>query len=70
MGISLCTFLPWHKWAKRERLTGSSDKLTCSCGREYGINYDVGAILPWNEVRSLYDDLARLSASSPQETAK
>ena len=51
----LCLWLPWHKFVVRRRVSKESDYLRCSCGKEYGINYSVHVILPWSEVRSIYD---------------
>lgn len=33
-----CLYAPWHKWVKRESL-GSVERMTCSCGRMYSLNY-------------------------------
>jgi hypothetical protein len=57
-----CLRAPWHRWVKREPVSGVSDKLTCSCGREYGMNHSERIILPWGDVKSFYDDLARINA--------
>lgn len=50
----LCFWLPWHKIVARKRASASSEYLRCSCGREYGMNHDVRVILPWDDVRSIY----------------
>jgi len=34
-----CLYAPWHKWVKREPI-GSVERVTCSCGQVYGINYN------------------------------
>jgi len=44
-----------HRIVTRWRLTQQSEKLTCSCGRSYGMNHDAQAILPWDKVKELYD---------------
>lgn len=51
----LCLWLPWHRWVARKKVSAQSDYLRCSCGREYGMNHDVRVILPWDEVRSIYE---------------
>lgn len=51
----LCLYLPWHKFVARKRVSAQSDYVRCSCGREYGMNHDVRVILPWSDVRHLYD---------------
>lgn len=58
-----CLTLPWHKWVKCEPVSSISDKMTCSCGREYGINNSERIILPWHMVSELYDDLARINGA-------
>jgi hypothetical protein len=60
MGIWACTHLPWHRFVIRKRVSASSEKITCSCGRAYGMNHDVRAILPWEDVKSLYDAIDRI----------
>ena len=54
MGIWLCNHLPWHKWIARKKLSSDSERLTCSCGRMYGMNHHVRTILPWDDVKDLY----------------
>ena len=56
MGVWSCTHLPWHRFVIRRRVSEQSEKVTCSCGRSYGINHDVRVILPWDDVKSFYDD--------------
>ena len=34
-----CMYAPWHKWVKREPI-GSTERVTCSCGRTYTLNHD------------------------------
>jgi hypothetical protein len=68
-----CLRSPWHRWTKVVRVSDVSDKITCSCGREYGMNNCERIILPWHMVKPLYDDLARINgdvgpARQPQET--
>lgn len=37
------------------RVSPQSDHLRCiDCGREWGINYDVGVAVPWHYVRGFY----------------
>jgi hypothetical protein len=50
-----CLWLPWHKFVVRCKVSATSDYIRCSCGREYGINYDVRAFVPWDDVRAIYD---------------
>jgi hypothetical protein len=50
----LCLVLPWHKFVVKERVSIQSEYLRCSCGKEYGINHDVGVILPWDDVKGIY----------------
>jgi hypothetical protein len=57
-----CLHSPWHKWIRCEPVSEISDKITCSCGQEYGMNNNVRVILPWHMVSGLYDDLARINA--------
>ena len=47
----------WHKdLTVVRRVSPSSDHVRCdTCGREYGMNHDVRAILPWADVRHLYE---------------
>lgn len=56
----LCLRMPWHRWVKREPVSSISDKVTCSCGRQYGMNHSERIILPWRMVSELYDTLARI----------
>jgi hypothetical protein len=66
MGIWLCNHLPWHKWASRKKLSDDSERLTCSCGRMYGMNHNVRTILPWDDVKDLYEgDYAVFPACHP-----
>lgn len=62
MGMWWCLHAPWHKIVKCEPVSRISDKLTCSCGREYGVNNSERIILPWHMVKGLYDTLPRLNA--------
>lgn len=50
-----CFSLPWHRIVSRWRLTERAEKLTCSCGRSFGMNHDAEAVLPWDMVRELYE---------------
>jgi hypothetical protein len=52
----MCCFLPWHRWTKCAPVSPNSDKLTCSCGREYGMNNDQQIMLPWWMVKTLYSN--------------
>lgn len=56
MRMYICTFAPWHKWVKCEPVSAISDKLTCSCGRAYGMNNSERIMLPWHMVSNFYDD--------------
>jgi hypothetical protein len=56
LGMWWCLHSPWHKWIKCEPVSSIADKLTCSCGREYGMNNSERIMLPWHQVSSLYDD--------------
>jgi hypothetical protein len=68
MGIWLCTHLPWHRFVIRKRVSEQSEKITCSCGRAYGMNHNVRAILPWDDVKEFYERKDRRHARTPQET--
>jgi hypothetical protein len=55
-------FLPRTRWCfrrhsivHREWVSDLSEKLTCSCGRLYGINHHVGIALPWDRVKEFYE---------------
>jgi hypothetical protein len=50
-----CRWLRWHRLSLVVHVSAVADHLRCSCGREYGINHDVRAVLPWAEVRSFYE---------------
>jgi len=52
----LCLYLPWHKFVRRVRLSKQSDYLRCSCGKEYAINFDCRMAVPFDDVRSVYDE--------------
>jgi hypothetical protein len=40
------------------RLSSQSYLIEClDCGRRFGVNEDINAILPWECVRSFYEDL-------------
>lgn len=61
-GMWWCLTMPWHKIIKCQPVSEISDKLTCSCGRAYGMNNHERIILPWDMVSGLYDDIARINA--------
>jgi hypothetical protein len=48
----------WHKsLTVVRRVSAHTDLVRCDkCGREYGMNHDVRAILPWHEVRGFYEN--------------
>ena len=50
-----CLWLPWHAIVTRWRLTQDAEKIVCRCGRAFGVNHGVRLILPWEDVRSLYE---------------
>jgi hypothetical protein len=61
-----CFYLPWHHIITRWRLTEQSEKLTCSCGRAYGINHDARVVLPWDSVHELYEGPNSILRSPPE----
>lgn len=60
----LCLRLPWHRFVKQEKMSDVSDRVTCSCGRMYGMNHSERIILPWDDVKQLYVDLARIRGAA------
>lgn len=50
-----CFSLPWHRIISRWQLTEQSEKVKCSCGKAFGINHSVRAVLPWDAVKELYE---------------
>jgi len=56
-----CLTMPWHKWVRREPVSDISDKMTCSCGRQYGMNNSERIILPWEDVKPFYDAIDRIN---------
>ena len=60
----------WHGDLRIVRkLSKQSELIEClSCGRMFAINHDVRAILPWESVRTFYED--DLFIDRPQIVAK
>ena len=57
----LCQRLPWHRWVIVKPLPPNCSKLTCSCGRKYGVNHHLGIILPWDrELEEMHEQTQRL----------
>jgi hypothetical protein len=50
-----CFSLSWHHIVSRWPLTEQSEKVTCSCGKSFGINHAVQIVLPWDSVKELYE---------------
>jgi len=50
-----CVWLPWHRIVWGRRISESSQHVRCSCGAEYGVNHDVGVVVPWAAVRAFYE---------------
>jgi hypothetical protein len=66
MGVWACTNLPWHRFVIRKRVSDQSEKITCSCGRSYAMNHNLGVILPWETVAFFYDMVERLPQVSEE----
>jgi len=50
-----CRWLPWHKLRVEMVIDKDNRKLRCSCGRAYGMNDRVQAIIPWDrELEGVY----------------
>lgn len=52
----LCSW-GFHQLVVIHRISGSAQHIGCtSCKKEFGINHDVQAVVPWAEVSALYTD--------------
>ncbi len=60
-----CLRMPWHKAVEVRRLSGQADYYRGKCGRQWAVNHDVRCVVPYNEVRQLYEDDSLLKARSP-----
>jgi hypothetical protein len=56
MNFGMWWCLRWHRQLDLiAHVSEQSDRVKCAkCGREYGVNHDVRAVLPWSEVAGFY----------------
>ena len=50
-----CFILFWHRLARLIRISEQSELYECTCGRKWGINHNVRAVLQWNDVKEFYE---------------
>ncbi len=51
-GRLLCLPWPWHQLQHLRHVGINCSHVSCvRCGRDYGVNHDLGIILPWSQVR-------------------
>lgn len=56
MGRIKC-WLGYHLWSRIGRCGITSEHIGCRrCGREWGMNHDARALLPWGEVAGFHAD--------------